>query len=179
VIYQHTDRALASASRLRWFAASVQPGRCDVAELHLARQGFKSFVPKREAMVRSGRRLVSKVSPFFPGYMFISFDVERTRWRAVNATFGVRSLIMQGDRPVPVPAGLVESMLAMTEADGLLDVSGGLRPGDQVKLLAGPFTDLVGRLDRLDGGGRCRVLIEIMNGVVPVAMERRDLVSAA
>jgi transcriptional antiterminator RfaH len=130
-------------------------------------------------MVRSGRRLVSKVSPFFPGYMFVAFDVERTRWRSVNGTFGIRALIMQGERPAPVPVGLVEGMMALTDAEGLLDVSGGLAAGDRVKLLAGPFADLIGRLDRLDAGGRCRVLIEIMNGVVPVIMERRDLVSAA
>lgn len=111
--------------------------------------------------------------------MFVSFDVERTRWRSVNGTFGIRALIMQGERPAPVPVGLVEDMMALTDGEGLLDVSGGLAAGDRVKLLAGAFADLIGRLDRLDPGGRCRVLIEIMNGVVPVIMERKDLVSAA
>lgn len=129
--------------------------------------------------MRDGRRMVRRVSPFFPGYIFISFDVDRTRWRAVNGTVGVRSLVMQGERPVPVPRGLIESMIAATDADGLLDCSRGLSAGDRVMLVSGPFADLVGRLDRLDPSGRCRVLIEIMNGVVPVFMERRDLVSAA
>lgn len=175
------ERALANEAEpdLRWYAASIQPGRSAIAVAHLARQDFRAFLPCRESMVRSGRRLVRRVSPFFPGYIFVSFDVGRTRWRAVNGTAGVRSLVMQGDRPAPVPRGLVEGMIALTGADGLLDVSGGLVAGDKVKLMSGPFADLIGRLDRLDPGGRCRVLIEIMNGVIPVVMERKDLVSAA
>lgn len=176
--FQDTE-FLASAPRPRWFAATIQPGRSELAELHLARQGFKAFVPRRETMVRSGRRMVPKVAPFFPGYLFVAFDLDRTRWRAVNGTCGVRSLIMQGERPVPVPAGLVEGLMVMTGPDGLLDTSGALAPGDQVRLLAGPFADLIGRLDRVDAGRRCRVLIEIMNGVVPVIMDRKDLVLAA
>lgn len=164
---------------IRWHAASIQPGRSAIAALHLSRQGFRAYVPCRESTVRSGRRMVRRVSPFFPGYIFVSFDVARTRWRAVNGTTGVRSLIMQGEKPAPVPRGLVEGMIVLTGADGLLDLSGGLSAGDRVRLLAGPFADLLGTLDRLDAGGRCRVLIEIMNGVVPVIMERKDLVSAA
>jgi transcriptional antiterminator RfaH len=163
----------------RWYAASIQPGRSAIAALHLSRQGFRAFVPCRESIVRSGRRMVRRVSPFFPGYIFVSFDIERTRWRAVNGTTGIRSLVMQGERPAPVPRGLVEGMIALTGADGLLDLSGGLCAGDRVRLLAGPFADLLGTLDRLGASGRCRVLIEIMNGVVPVIMERKDLASAA
>jgi transcriptional antiterminator RfaH len=45
-----------------------------------------------------------------------------------------------------------------------------LRQGQIVKVAAGPFADLVGRLDRLDDKGRVSVLLEFMGGSVRVAL---------
>ncbi len=111
--------------------------------------------------------------------MFIALDVGLQRWRSVNGTFGVRSLIMQGDRPLPVPSGLVERFIALTGKDGLLDFSGGLTAGASVRILSGPFAEMIGRLDRLDPAGRARVLVAIMNGEIPVDLDSRELVAIA
>lgn len=111
--------------------------------------------------------------------MFIALNVALQRWRSVNGTFGVRSLIMQGDRPLPVPSGLVERFIALTGRDGLLDSSGGLTAGASVRILSGPFAEMIGRLDRLDPAGRARVLVAIMNGEIPVDLDSRELVAIA
>jgi transcriptional antiterminator RfaH len=44
-----------------------------------------------------------------------------------------------------------------------------------VKVAAGPFADLVGRLERLDDKGRVSVLLRLMGGSVRVALPQ-DLV---
>ncbi|AZN98671.1 transcription antiterminator NusG [Mesorhizobium sp. M9A.F.Ca.ET.002.03.1.2] len=180
-----TDKATVSLQRPatgaaeRWYAASVFPGKEDVAERHLRMQGFHSFVPRCEKTTRHARRIETRPAAYFPGYMFIALDVALQRWRSVNGTFGVRSLIMQGERPLPVPSGLVERFIALTGRDGLLDFRGGLTTGVSVRILSGPFAEMIGRLDRLDPAGRARVLVAIMNGEVPVDLDSRELVAIA
>jgi transcription antitermination factor NusG len=170
---------LIDGSATRWYAAGVFAGKETIAEQQLHKQGFLSFVPRSEKTVRHARRLLTRAVAYFPGYMFVALDVSQQRWRSVNGTFGIRSLIMQGDRPLPAPAGLVERFIALTGEDGLLDFRGGLTTGTSVRILSGPFADMVGRLDRLDPAGRARVLVAIMNGEIPVDLESRDLVAIA
>lgn len=180
-----TSKASASLQRpvigptTRWYAASVFPGKEGLAERHLRMQGFDSFVPRCEKTTRHARRIETRPAAYFPGYMFIALDVALQRWRSVNGTFGVRSLVMQGERPLPVPSGLVERFIALTGKDGLLDFSGGLAAGASVRILSGPFAEMIGRLDRLDPAGRARVLVAIMNGEIPVDMDSRELVAIA
>lgn len=164
---------------VRWYVAGVFQGKESIAEQHLRRQGFTSFVPRGERTVRHARRLSKRIAAYFPGYMFVAFDVTQQRWRSVNGTIGIRSLIMQGDRPLPVPFGLIERFIALTGEDGLLDFSGGLLPGSSVRIVSGPFAELIGRLDRLDPTGRARVLISFMNGEIPVDLESKGLVGIA
>ncbi|MER8555052.1 transcription antiterminator NusG [Mesorhizobium sp. M1217] len=168
-----------AAPATRWYAASVFPGKEHVAERHLRIQGFQPFVPRCEKTVRHARRLETRVAAYFPGYMFIALDVALQRWRSINGTFGVRSLVMQGDRPLPVPSGLIERLLGLTGRNGLLDFSGGLAAGAPVRIRSGPFAEMIGRLDRLDPAGRARVLVAIMNGEIPVDLDARDLVAIA
>jgi hypothetical protein len=51
--------------------------------------------------------------------------LERQRWRSINGMIGVRSLVMQGERPACCPTGLVERMIEMTDTDGLVRLADG------------------------------------------------------
>lgn len=164
-----TASSSSSASR-RWYVAAAQPGREDVALSHLSRQGFVSWLPRQRRMVRHARRVVEKRVAFFPGYLFVSLDLSTDRWRPINGTIGVRSLLMQGSRPQACPVGLVESLRAMADADGLVDERSALVEGEAVRIRVGPFADMVGTLAAIERAGRARVLIDILNGTVAVRM---------
>ena len=86
---------------------------------------------------------------------------------------------MNGERPVPVPTGFVERLIETTDGNGLTEISSGLELGSRVKVLSGPFADLIGTLSRIDAEGRVRVLFEIMNGEIPVLLDRMNLIEAA
>ena len=167
-----------AAVGLRWFAVHSQPNREARAQHQLENQGFEVFLPKRLKTVRHARRLTNLAAPFFPRYLFIQLDLTRHPWRSVNGTFGVSSLVMQGDMPHPVPRGVVEAMIGAVDGNGLLCLSERLAVGDRVRLAAGPFADKLGILDRLDDSGRVRVLLDIMGGAVPVQLERRFVTAA-
>jgi len=144
----------------RWYAVHTQPHRELRATIQLENQSFRVFLPRRLKTVRHARNL------------------NRQAWRCVNGTFGVTSLVMQGDMPHPAPRGVVEAMLASVDAAGLLCLEENLKVGSHVRLAAGPFADKLGILERLDDSGRVRVLLEIMGGTVPVHIERRFITAA-
>src|SRR5690606_5339375 len=111
-------------------------------------------------------------------YMFVSLDAGRDRWRAINGTMGVRSLIMQGERPVPCPDGVVEQLQALAGNDGLIEAGGDLAVGDRVRVVSGPFADSIGNLIRLDGAGRVQILLQMMRAEIAVTLDARELVVA-
>jgi transcription antitermination factor NusG len=87
----------------------------------------------------------------------------------VNSTFGVASLSMGGEQPMPVPCGIVES-LVMSENSGLLRFDNDLEIGQKVRILSGPFADALCRLVHLDDRGR--VLLELMGTEVTAQLDR-------
>jgi transcriptional antiterminator RfaH len=97
----------------------------------------------------------------------------------VQSTVGVSSLFTCEGRPVPVPDGIVETLIQNTDEANLTLFSSGLTPGQSVRILSGPFVDFVGTLDRLDDAGRVRVLLEMMGTAVPVALLRTAICPAA
>src|SRR5215467_12229714 len=176
----HSDvgpRALAGNER--WFLAYTLPKSEWKAELHLGAQGFRTYLPQIRKTIRHARQLKTVRAPLFPRYLFVILDLERDRWLSVRSTVGVSSLFSSRDgRPVPVPFGIVESLIERSE-DALTRLDSNLVKGQNVRILAGPFVDFVGTLDRLNGAGRVRVLLEMMGTAVPVTLHRSALAPAA
>jgi transcription elongation factor/antiterminator RfaH len=163
----------------RWYAVHTLRFAEKRAQAQLENQQFRTFLPKRHKTVRHARKLSTVVAPFFPCYLFMVLDLNRHQWRSVNGTFGVSSLVMAGELPCPVPPGIVESMLAVANADGLLQFRPELKVGAPVRIAAGPFAEQLGILDRLDDSGRIRVLLDILGRQVPVHLSRDLALPAA
>jgi transcription elongation factor/antiterminator RfaH len=153
----------------RWYAVHTQLFAEARAEGQLHRQGFRTFQPKRHKTVRHARRQSTVEAPFFPRYLFIVLDLARHQWRSVNGTFGVSRLVMWGDRPQPVPRGVVEALIAAADARGILQFGEKLQVGGPVRLMAGPFAEQLAILDRLDDAGRVRVLLDILGRQVAIS----------
>jgi transcription elongation factor/antiterminator RfaH len=162
----------------RWFLAHTRPRSELKAEFHLRAQGFRTYLPQFRRTIRHARQLRTILAPLFPRYLFLILDLERDRWLSVRSTVGVSSLVTCEGRPVPVPMGVVESLIA--RSDGNVTVFDPvIIVGQSVRILSGPFADFVGTLARLDDAGRVRVLLEMMGTAVPVALHRSALSPAA
>jgi transcriptional antiterminator RfaH len=118
-------------------------------------------------------------SRIFPGYLFVALDLKRQQWRSVNGTFGVASLVMRGNEPHPVPRGGVETLIALTDEGGILQIGQNLKLGEAIRLAAGPFAEKLGILDRMDDSGRIRVLLGIFGRQVPVSTHSHNALPAA
>src|SRR5690606_4437557 len=103
---------------IRWYAAYTQPQAETRAARELRQQGFDAFLPLCRRLRRHARRTETVLRPLFPRYLFLAMDVERQRWRSVNGTRGVAQLVRQGDRPAPIPSGIIEALRARADASG-------------------------------------------------------------
>ena len=169
---------LRSASAERWFAVFTLPNKEALAREQLNNQGFEVFLPQRLKTVRHARRSTTRPAAIFTRYLFVCLDPKRARWRSINGTHGVASLVSFGDEPTPVPRGVLEALKSACDPRGMMHFEDNLQPGQTVRLAAGPFAELVGTLTKLDGREAVRVLLDIMGRHVLVRV-RRDLVLPA
>ena len=126
--------------------------------------------------IRSGRRVQKVLRAVFPGYIFVSLDLRVDAWRSVDGTYGVRGLVKSGDVPSCLPIGLVESLQAMENNGGGLSFSRDLKAGCRVKFMAGPFAEMIGSLERLDGNGRVLVLLDLLGRKTEVKTSVHELI---
>jgi transcription elongation factor/antiterminator RfaH len=179
MLHSRARGTLALEGDERWFLVHTQPKSECRAELQLGAQGFRTHFPTIQKTIRHARQLRTVRAPLFPRYIFLILDLGRDRWLSVRSTFGVSSLFTCEDRPVPVPEGVVETLIQNTDEANLTLFRGGLTTGQSVRILSGPFVDFVGTLERLDDAGRVRVLLEMMGTAVPVALRRTAICPAA
>jgi transcriptional antiterminator RfaH len=160
---------------MRWYVVYTQPHREFRAQAQLAAQGFRTFLPRYRKTIRHARKLMTVNAPFFSRYLFVALDLDQDQWRSVNGTWGVVSLISDGMFPVPLPQGVIESLIDASDTSGFVNLGDALQVGERVRVLTGPFANLVGELVRLDGAQRVQVLLQLLNGIVAVSINRGDL----
>lgn len=163
---------------LLWLLAQVKPGGHDLAARNLERQRFVPFMPRRMQRVTAGRKKVDRPRPLFPGYVFVG-AFEAAPWRAIHGTYGISRLVTRGGGvPQPVPKALIDELRGRCGPDGLLLPPRQLAPGDAVRVVSGPFAELVARVERMTEAERVAVLVEMMGQAVRVELsaEMLDLI---
>lgn len=174
-----SDRGWELVGNERWYIVHALPKAERKAEWNLGAQGFRTFLPQFLKSVRHARQLKTVRAALFPGYLFVILDLNRDRWLSVRSTVGVSYLLAHRDgQPIPVPVGVVEALIGRSEGN-LTRLDDGLRQGQNVRILSGPFADFVGSLERLNSTGRVQVLLNMMGTAVPVMVHRSVLSPAA
>jgi transcription antitermination factor NusG len=79
---------------------------------------------------------------------------------------------------MPVPMGVVEALLASGDELGLVRFDRGLKPGQPLRVVAGPFAQFLGVLQQLDAKGRGQALLNVMGREAAVMMDRAHLTAA-
>jgi transcriptional antiterminator RfaH len=93
----------------------------------------------------------------------------------VNGTLGVARLVGNSELPWAAPNGSIEAIEAACDERGVVNCGLAAAPGDTVRVTEGPFYDLVGRLERMDGAARVRVLLELMGTRASVVLSRDQI----
>jgi transcriptional antiterminator RfaH len=159
----------------------VQTQRCmeDKAAYQLRSQDFRTFLPRYEKTRRHARRVETVLRPLFPGYLFVSIDPSVQQWRSINSTIGVTRLICVGDRPIPLPAKVIDEIMSRADAQGTVK----LRPkklsaGDRVHIIRGVFSEHEGLFEEHVDENRVILLLNLLGRKVrtQVCINALDLV---
>lgn len=169
------DELSSETARQRWLCVRTQPRKELFAAENLKMQSYRYYLPTLMRTVRHARKVTKVRSALFPSYLFVEIDLDVQQWRPIRSTFGVSNLVMQNDRPKLVPRGVVETLQEATNGDGHIDFRHDVQIGQDVRMLSGPFFNLVGKLEALDDRGRVAVLLDILGGQRRVFAERTAL----
>lgn len=166
------DSLSAQMQGQQWFAGQLKPNGLTLAARNLARQGIEHFCPWMVETQRRDGKLQDRRRPLFPGYIFVRIDPEAGLWRTVNATRGLTRLVQTDPRaPTPLPDDLIAGLRARCSDTGELQPAPELAPGDMVRVVSGPFVDLVARIETIGEDARIRVLFDLMNRKVMTALD--------
>lgn len=164
---------MSDAIRPGWFVAQLRPHGLAQARVHLKRQGFETFSP---VLLQSPRNRPNKGNverPLFPGYLFVNFDPNQTGWTAINSTRGVSRLILNDPRRLrPLPEELIRALQDRCDPEEAYKSEDDLEVGDRVRVLTGPFAELVTKIEALPSAERVGVLIDLMGREVRSSLPR-------
>ena len=154
----------AQSNGRRWYAVHTHPNRENLAEDQIKNQGFHTFFPRQRRSVRHARKTEKRITSYFPGYLFVCLDMKTDRWRSINGTLGVRSLVMQGERPLPVPKGVIEGLKLLVDASGFILSPQDLHPSEKFRAVDGLFNEMISGIDQLDRKHREHILLQMLHG---------------
>jgi transcription elongation factor/antiterminator RfaH len=157
-----------------WFVARTKLGKERQAATTLAQQGIEVYAPvlyKQKS--RAGRR---DWEPLFPCYLFASLEIPSDQWLAARSAHDVAYFLGDAGQPTALPD---EFIAALTLRVDLANRRGGpprFQSGDRVIIADGPFQFMEAIFDRsLSPSGRSRVLVQLLNRLVPVELSEAHL----
>jgi transcriptional antiterminator RfaH len=157
-----------------WACLQLQANREQLA-LHMLQEveGFTVYAPRLRQRRRRNGRWIETTPLLFVTYVFIAIEREfyRARWCP-----GVIRLVMDGLQPARVP-DLVISDLRRRERNGAIELPKppGLRTGDRVKILRGPFQGRFGLYADMKPRERVDILLQLLGSVCRVTLAKSDV----
>jgi len=154
-----------------WFVCQTNVREEDRARYYLGQKGFGVYLPMMEIQRTVGSKTTLLQKPLFPNYLFVRFESQKeipfVRW-----TRGVRKLLPESIRPVPVEDYVVESLRRLEHGDGMIRKKT-LQKNDRIRVLRGPFRELSGLFETWTSDkARVRVLLNFVNYQAKVELHR-------
>ena len=143
-----------------WACARLVPRQEKLALFHLERIGFATYLPRLREWRRSHGRKIETRPPLFPGYCFLTIELQ---WHAARWSAGILGLIMDGVRPARVADQIIDD-LRQRERNGLIELASPpkFKPGDQVRVTQGPFVGHLGLYAGMKPRERVEILLQLL-----------------
>lgn len=162
-----------------WFVVQTKPGNENRAETHLLNQKIETFLPLLEIHQYPSGKMVQKIKPLFPNYIFARLDL-KVHYYKVKWTRGVSKILGNGDGPVPIAEKVIESIKERVGKDNLVKLEEELTEGDVVQITSGPFKELRGIFQKkMSDNGRIKILLNLIGVDVSVQISQWQIKRAA
>ena len=150
-------------ARQKWYVVRTKARHEEVARDNLERQAFATYLPTIRAARRRAGRWGSVIEPLFPGYLFVSIDATAQSTAPIASTRGAIGLVRFGGELCPVPAEIVEGIMAMqTDRESPVEFTQVFKRGDAVQIVDGPFAGLDAIFQAQSGKARVLLLLDLL-----------------
>jgi transcriptional antiterminator RfaH len=120
----------------------------------------------------AGRRVEFQPA-LFPNYCFVEVQLQ---WHTARWCAGVTAILMDGTVPARLPDGTIAE-IKRRERGGLVELEqAGIRRGDRVRVLRGPFRDLPAIFHNSKPHDRVEVLLMLLGSTRAVTLPALDVV---
>jgi transcriptional antiterminator NusG len=131
------------------------------------------LIPTEEVVeLRGGKKITSK-RLLYPGYVLVEMEMNDELWHAVKATPRVTGFVGGGDKPVPLSADEVNSVLYRQQDSGKrVRLKLTFEKNEMVRIVDGPFNSFSGKVDEVNPErNTLRVLVTIFGRSTPVELD--------
>ena len=154
-----------------WYLVQSKPRNETRALENLVRQGYETYLPLMEVERLQRGKLLKKMEPLFPRYLFLHLEEGNDNWGPIRSTLGVAGLVRFGQAYAVVSDEVMDAVRERTQ-----DVKKSLfESGDSVRVVSGPLLGLEGVFEISDGEQRSFVLLEFMQKQQRVSVSTADL----
>ncbi len=127
------------------------------------------LIPTERVIERRGSKKKESDKKFYPGYILVEMELDDETWHLVRSTPRVTGFV-GGTKPVPLSEEEV-SVIVHQLQKGPARVRTQYVTGDEVKIVDGPFSGFVGKVDEVDmDHGRLKVTVKIFGRETPVEL---------
>jgi transcription antitermination factor NusG len=147
----------------RWVVLRSKPRKEEFLAAQMQMRKMEIFNPHIRVQTVNPR--ARKVRAYFPGYVFVHLDLEKTGLTSIQYLPGAAGLVSFGGEAADVPDGLIQAIRHRVDE---INAAGGelfdvLKPGETVVVHSGPFAGYEAIFDaRLPGSDRARVLLKLL-----------------
>ena len=131
------------------------------------------LIPTEEVVeLRGGKKITSK-RLLYPGYVLVEMEMNDELWHAVKATPRVTGFVGGGDKPVPLSADEVNSVLYRQQDSGKrVRLKLTFEKNETVRIVDGPFNSFSGKVDEVNPErNTLRVMVTIFGRSTPVELD--------
>lgn len=157
----------------RWYVLHTKLNMEHQVTTVLQNRGIQSYLPEI-----SQPQAKDKTCPFFPGYLFIKIDFNTVSSSFVEWVPGLRRIVAFDNQPIPLPDEVIELIQHRLSE---LKAAGGypghnFKPGDTVRIIDGPFKEMVAIFDRsAPSSRRVQILLSVLGQASRVKVNVTDL----
>ena len=139
---------------------------------------FRVIVPEQKEIEYKNGVKKERIKKMFPGYVLVEMVMSDEAWYIVRNTQGVTGFIGssgKGAKPIPLLPQEVDRIL---NSMGMIrvDVSKDLKEGAKVKIISGPFKDMMAKIDSVDlKEQKLTVLVDLFGQETSVEVDMQEV----
>ena len=139
---------------------------------------FRVIVPEQKEIEYKNGVKKEKVKKMFPGYVLVEMVMSDEAWYIVRNTQGVTGFIGssgKGAKPIPLLPQEVDRILN-SMGMSRVDVNKDLSEGKKVKIISGPFKDMMAKIDSVNlKEQKLNVLVDLFGQETSVEVDMSEV----